>query len=557
MTQRLRDAAAALVLALLNVALYRKVVWLWWTYDDPFNLHAVLTHRLIDPFVNRAIWPQQLFTPLMMTAFSAEAATVGLDARWWYAINLGLAALSTICIYAAVRLFFDWLPSFVAAALFAASVPMCSVVVQLSTVHYFIAIIFGALSVIAYVIAVRRGARTSRPQSAAVSAGDQSATGRDARPLRAGGPRSLAIVSALAYLAAMLAKEVAVPLPLFLTFVPRRSRYVIAHWLMLPVYFVWRRLVIGTFFGAYSWVIAPGEWPKLLLMLPWRVIQAMAGANLFIGLALIALMLIGIVLAAKQSREALLITIVAMIVVLGPILPLAKEVNRRYVLVPWIAVSIAFAAGARRNKALLAIAPLLLIVANRQEWTTEFATRLRMSNEARFMVDMPVNGLLERPTTPPATMRELNWVKMEQLHRPAGASWFYDDFYLCSHDIAGKRLYTYNPGTRWFVELTPRVPQITQRHCGSIRNDKPLRVRFEFHDPAFAWDLGPYANGTYTAVLADGYEAFKIPAKDALNIPGVTALPIRIRYDSPDGWTTYSPGFNLDLVHQPNFEWHR
>jgi hypothetical protein len=220
-------------------------------------------------------------------------------------------------------------------------------------------------------------------------------------------------------------------------------------------------------------------------------------------------------------------------------------------------VSIAFAAGAKRNKALLAIAPLLLIVANRQEWTTEFATRLRMSNEARFMVDMPVNGLLERPTTPPATMRELNWVKMEPLHRPAGASWFYDDFYLCTHDIAGKRLYTYNPGTRWFVEVTPRVPQITQRHCGSIRNDKPLSVRFQFHDPAFAWDLGPYTTGTYTAVLADGYEAFKIPQKDALNIPGVTALPIRIRYDSPEGWTTYSPGFNLDLVHQPNFEWHR
>ncbi|HJW96507.1 MAG TPA: hypothetical protein VJ901_23050, partial [Thermoanaerobaculia bacterium] len=57
------------LLALLNVILYRKAVRLWWTYDDPFNLHAVLTHRLLDPFVNRAIWPQQLFTPLMMTAF--------------------------------------------------------------------------------------------------------------------------------------------------------------------------------------------------------------------------------------------------------------------------------------------------------------------------------------------------------------------------------------------------------------------------------------------------------------------------------------------------------
>ncbi|HJW96344.1 MAG TPA: hypothetical protein VJ901_22230, partial [Thermoanaerobaculia bacterium] len=442
-----------------------------------------------------------------------------LDARWWYAINIALAALSTICIYAAARLFFDRMPSFVAAALFAASVPMCSVVAQLSTVHYFLAIILGALATIAYVIAVRRDNAL------------------------------LAIVSAFVYLAAMLAKEVAVPLPLFLTFVPRRSRYVTAHWLMLPVYFIWRRLVIGTFFGAYSWVIAPGEWPKLLLMLPWRVLKAMAGPNLFVGLTVIALMLIGIVLAAKQSREALLVTIVAMIVVFGPILPLAKEVNRRYVLVPWIACSIAFAAGARHRKVLLAAAPLLLIVANRQEWSTEFATRLRMSNEARFLVDMPVNGLLESPTTPPGTMEELNWLKLEQLHRPAGASWFYDDFYLCSHDLSGKRVFSYNAGR--FVDATLRV------HCGSIRYDKPLTVRFHWHNPAFAWDLGPYTTGTYTALLADGYEAFKIPARDALNIPGVTALPIRIRYDSPEGWTTYSPGFNLDLVKQPQFEWHR
>jgi hypothetical protein len=304
-------------------------------------------------------------------------------------------------------------------------------------------------------------------------------------------------------------------------------------------------------------VILPRQWPKLLLMLPWRVIRAMAGVNLKLGLLLLALMAVGIVLAAMQNRRALQLTIVGAVVVMGPLLPLAKEVNRRYVLVPWLAWSIAFVAGARQRKILLVAAPLLLIVVNRQEWSSEFATRLRMSNEARFMVDMPPNGLVGHLATPPATMRELNWVKIEQLRRPAGASWFYDDFYLCSHDLSGKRVWIYDLPTRSIVEITSRVSEVTKHYCGSIRNDVPLSVCFRFVDPAFFWDLGPYTRGKYTGVLAEGVEAFEIPAKEALNIPGTTSLPIRIRYDSPDGWTTYSPGFVLDLKRQPDFEWHR
>jgi hypothetical protein len=580
MTERKRaawlDVAASLLLALLNVILYRKVVWLWWTYDDPNNLRMVMTHRLVDPFISRAVWPQQLFTPLMLTAFSAQTAWFGLDAAKWYAMQVGLAAVMTIAVYTALRVVLvsqsgapagastqnagdgagaplsTHLTAFIAAAFFAAGVPMCSVVVQLSTVHYFIAITFAALATNAYVIAVRRSSVL------------------------------LAVLSAVFYLAAMFAKEIAVPLPLLLLVLhPSRSRdhrrhsdagqdrscasndpaYVgginCLHWLTLVLYLVWRRVVIGAFGGAYSWVILPKEWPKLLLMLPWRVIRAMAGVNLKVGLPLLALMAIGVLLAAMQSRRALLLVIVAAIVVLGPILPVAKQVDRRYVLVPWLAWSVVFVVGAKQRKVLLIAAPLLLIVANRQEWASVFATRLRMSNEARFMVDMPPNGILGDVATPPAAMQELNWLKLERLGRPAGALWYYDDFYLCSHDMTGKRVWTYDAKTKSIVEITSRVQEVTKRYCGSIRNDVPLSVRFRFVEPALFWDLGPYEKGKYTALLADGFQAFEVPSKEALNIPGISSLPIRIRYDSPDGWTTYSPRFDLDLKHQPNFEWHR
>ncbi|HEX7679530.1 MAG TPA: hypothetical protein VF713_15465, partial [Thermoanaerobaculia bacterium] len=71
-------------------------------------------------------------------------------------------------------------------------------------------------------------------------------------------------------------------------------------------------------------------------------------------------------------------------------------------------------------------------------------------------------------------------------------------------------------------------------------------------------DLGPYAGGRYSAILGNGIQAFEIPRRDALNLErGIPGLGLRIRYDSPAGWTTYSPELTLDFVHHPDLEWHR
>src|SRR5207302_76122 len=117
-----------------------------------------------------------------------------------------------------------------AAALFAAGPPICSVVTQLSTIHYFIAIAFCAAAVIAYAAALRR-------PSVAID-----------------------LLSAICYLLAMLSKEVAIPLPLLLIALPLRNvrtrvRFVIGHAAAIIIYFLWRYAVLGTFLGAYGWQI--------------------------------------------------------------------------------------------------------------------------------------------------------------------------------------------------------------------------------------------------------------------------------------------------------------
>lgn len=531
------EAVAAAALVALNYFSYRKVLGLWWTYDDANILRTMFDYRFIDPFINVHVWPQQLFTPMLFVAFDVQWKLFAFTPEHWYAMQIAIACATTLLVYMAVWQFLDLKRAFVAAALFAAGPPLCSIVVQLSTVHYYLAISFCALAVVSYVRAVRTGSW------------------------------SMTILSAACYLLAMLSKEVAIPLPLLLIAaeipgasrdLKTRFRFVIAHGVADIIYFIWRYAVLGTFLGAYGWKIDAAEWPRLLLLLPWRIVQGAAGNGAAIGLALVAVMTLTI-LAGVRNRRSIAILVAAILVAGLPLLPLAKEVNRRYVVVPWLAWSVAFAAATtRRNErlaaALLVAVPLLAVVANRQEWRHEFPLRRRMSDEARFFFyDMPPDALLRKPLAPPAAMGEVKWLKTIHFVQPAG-DWFYDDIFLCNGGANGKRVYEFEQTQ--IVDITSRVPDITTRFCRSIR-EAPLSATFHFRKPALYWDLGPYTDGRYSAVLGGGLQAFEIPRRDALNLGTATGLGLRIRYDSPAGWTTYSPELTLDFIGHPDLSWHR
>lgn len=532
--RRIADVLACAALVLLTLLLYRRVLGLWLTYDDANLLRLSFDYSLLDVFTNARVWPQQLFTPLLMVAFHAMRRLFGFEPGHFYVMQLAITCVTMLLVYAAVRQFLDWKRSLAAAAIFAAGAPVCSVVTQLSTVHYFLAIAFCALAVIAYAAALQRSSIVF-----------------DA-------------VSVLCYFLAMFAKEVAIPLPLLLIALPLRDvrtriRYVIGHGIALIAYFLWRHAVIGTFLGAYGWQIDAAEWPRLIALLPLRIMQGAAGAGLAIGLLVVVLMTLTIAFGIR-NRRSLLLLIAAILVAGAPLLPLAKEVKQRYVLVPWLAWSIAFAAAATRRddriaNALLILVPLLTIAANRKEWGHEFPLRRRMSEEARvYFYDLTPDTLLRNPLTPPAAMGEVQWLKSVHFGRPAG-SWFYDDIFLCSGGAGGKRVFEHEG--HQIVDITPRIGDITKQFCGSIRTDAPLSAAFHFRNPALYWDLGPYSDGRYSAVIANGVQAFEIPRRDALKLPGMPGIALRIRYDSPAGWTTYSPEIAIDFVHKPDVSWHR
>lgn len=526
------DALIALLLAAVVWTLYHKVTNLWLTLDDAYTIHLVVDHGLRSFFLDSAVWPQKLYTPLLLIVTEGELSAFGLDIARWYLAQLAMIAASAIALYALLRRYFDQSAAAVASLMFVASVSLCSLTMALSGVHYFVALVFGAVAANVYVTALRRDRI------------------------------SLAVLSAALYLIAMLAKETVVPLVVLLIVLPERdwrarARLAVPHAVALIGYLALRRAVIGTLVGGYGWAVLPGEWPHLIAVLPFHLALAMG------GVVLVSLIAIGALLALR-SRQAIVLFVVAMVLAVGPIVPVSKVMQPRFALMPWLVLSVAFVAGVSTLKrraatiALLVLAPLATIAANRVEWRDEFNLTRRTSDEARFFFfDMPPNGLLRIPAVPPAAMSEIDWLKTIYAHRAAGASWFYDDFFLCSVGTGGKRTWQYDAAHRSMVEITSSVSQSSERYCGAIRTSAPLSVEFHHRGETLLWQFGPYRDGKYRVLRANGQQAFDVPASDAFRLGDLPGISLRVEYQSPAGWVTYSPDFALDFVHHPDVTWRR
>lgn len=534
------DWLAGAGIAALVIILYCKITTLWWTYDDAYILRLVVENKLIAFFTDGSVWPQKLFTPLEPVAYAAQLAAFGLDTSRWFVAQQILIIAAALSLYAALRMFFQAGSAFVAAALYVASVPLCSLTTQLSATHYFQSIALAAFAFALYVRALRAESM------------------------------KLAAVSAALYFVAELAKETVVPLVVLLFFIPERdvrtrARYAAPHVAAFAAYLLCRRAVLGTILGGYGWAIQGSDWIALLTSLPRKIVLGMAGAGVAVGLTLLALIGIGVLLSVR-NRQAALLLIVSLTIAIAPIIPVSKEMQRRYVTMAWFVLAVAFVAGAevlrRRPRtawiglAMLTLAPILAVVTNREEWSSEYQRTKRMSDEGRAFWHLPPSGLLRTPIVPPAAMGELNWLKTSYARKPAGAGWFYDDIYLCAPGTTGREVWQYDSASRAVVNITNRIAGIAQKSCNSIRNDVPLSAEFHYRKDALFWTFGPYHDGQWRVVIANGVQAFDLPRSDGFRL-GAPGLSLRVRYASPAGWVTYSPELDLDFVHQPDFAWRR
>lgn len=539
MRARIGDFVAALALSASPFLLYGSVTKLFWTWDDAFLLRVAHSHRVGEYFFSPTLWrsmPMRLFTPLLMASYDVELSLFGANPTPFYVVNLLQIGLLAAVIFAVLRLWLELPLAAGAALIFVTGLPVAIAASQLMVMHYIESLALAGLSIALFVIGVRR--------------------------------RSLLLgfASALAYLVAMLAKEIAVPVVLLLLVLPvtdwrSRLRASIPHSVMVVLYLAWRYVALGTLLGGYGWTAHGVELAATAASAPWRMVLVMVRANQVVGALLLAAIGAGIALRCRSKRDVLAI-LTAVTVAAAPFIPMARSMEMRYTLPLWlclVVISVAGFATLSKRPAFACVVVLLMLtlVVNRSAWPSEYERATRMSEEGRTFVSLGTGDAIRNPSIPPAAMSELRWLKEELLNRTPGTRWFYDDLFLCETADLPERVLEWVDARRSLVDVTAGMTQLRRKHCRSIRWNAPLTARFHHADETLSWQFGPYDRGEYSVVFGAGVQSFVIPRNDSFRLPGVRSLQLRVRYRAPEGWVTYSPELTLNFGEKQNFEWRR
>jgi hypothetical protein len=337
---------------------------------------------------------------------------------------------------------------------------------------------------------------------------------------------------------------------------------------MLALYLIIRYEVLGTLMGGYGFKVDLRSLPALALALPGKIASEFIGGRISMAAVLFLIAFVTGILARFFLRgpRALVLTGVALLLALLPVLPVSTQMEPRYAVPAWIVLALAFAAGCQAledkkrwiGTALGLAACLSGLILNRQDWNVRFARAERMSVEDRFLFDMGEGDVLRHPLLLTGSLGELQWMKENVFHRPRGGRWFQDDLYLCVHREPLGRVWGYDQGMRRVVDVTARIPALRDRFCSSIRWDAPLRASFHDSEGALRWDLGPYREGKYSFLMGDGAAVFEMPRRAAFQMQErAPFLLLRVRYESPEGWVTYSPELRVPLVEGAGVRWGR
>jgi hypothetical protein len=580
------DLLAAAGLAVLAGIFFSPALGLWWTNDDFFQLHFVLVHPPLSYAWQPAVWrelPFQMVTPLLFASFELDLSLFGLAPHGFYLHQLLVVCLLGAAFHLLLRM---WLPRWAALAgafLLLAGPPVVASAGVIMVRHYLEGALLAVVSTALYVHALR----VSRP----------------------GPARLWAALSALLYLLAALAKEIFVPLVLVLLALPeagwrKRLRRAGPHLAALAAYLGYRVFMLGQLVGGYGWVVRPRELPRLALALPGRLVADLAGGGAAagggvgsggdggvggvrlgstgiglgglhdgpaLGWAVLALLGAAAVAGLILRRRVRLPVAVGALAAVGPILPVSTEVPVRYALAFWILLVAAAVAGIdampAHGKRTARLAAVLAVVSccvagwsARAAWARSLGELERMSVENRFFAQLPA-GQLRNPLGPGSSLSEMGWWKRELFGLPARARWSYDDVLLCTQPTpprGARGLWTYDERTRSMTEVTAALPRICRRTLAALRPRAPLRASFEeTAKEQLFWRLGPYPEGKYSFLLAGGAVLLPVPRETGYRTRGTPAISLQLRYESPEGWLTYSPVLDLDLSRPMKREWRR
>jgi len=511
----------------------------WWRCDDPYHIKFLQTYSPKDYLFKPEVWQQFSpvnFTPALPLSLGMDLWLFELEPAGFYWHHLFALALAVVLFYMLMVAFFSPHWALLSTGLFIVSAPTALVARELMDRHYVEGLILACMALLLFI-----SAQKSKRNIDAWFGG-------------------------IAYLLAILCKEIYAPLLIVLPFIRFSNG---RKWLSLALPYLLAALiyVLGRFYmlhaplsGYSSWKLFNAESAvSQILQLPLLVL----GDNPVGFFGLICLVLLVLAALARSPRYLKEIILYSGLVLI-PLLPLTiwpgLHEPGRFLFLPGLAGCVLVAwAGCTLSKiskkwALLAwmlAVPISLAVINQGQARTSHINEVmaEMEAELKFIHEDDKTKILmlrNELSTMFATIRQLHRVyKPEWQTADLDAAMQYvvlDELQLLPFDLKEHQVLTYSPQCRCLVDITPAVIAQMQKWRESLRN-VPLDVFASHSGYQYSWKFGPFDTGSYS-VLEKTLGKASLASQGSIRI--LTRLgPMVVRYDSPEGWTSYSKPFQV------------
>jgi hypothetical protein len=538
LTKRFLPLWPLIILTLLIIILYQNLLGKAWTWDDTFILKQAYRYAPWQYFFNPEIWREQsagFLTPWFTLSFDFDLSVFGLNPNAFYLHQLFALWLTTLATYFLLKLWLNKTWSFAGATLFILSAPTTGVVSHLWTRHYLEGLLFAILALYFYIRALRKEPFAST---------------------------TLAYLSlgSLFYFLAMSAKELYVPLVGLLLFLPerdikRRIFHALPFFMMFFIYASWRSYMLGIWVGGYGHSL---DW-LAILTLPIQIFNFILGTDL---LGIIATVSLSLILLYALWRQTLL-SLVSLFLLIGPIVSMAPFVLQQHRVlfgIGWalsLAIVLILGTITYSNRYKIGFASLLILIfANRFFHQSQlmpasylFQVEKKFATESRFIWESDQKQALFLTPDYQTFYIHLSWLKKKILGKNA-PQLIFDRIDLLQLENKGLQLYRYAQDCQCLIEISQQLPDLIAAAKNDLRN-KPLSIDFTYQQGYFKWQFGPYQTGVYSLIEYQFFGKIPLPPAKEMLWCQLNSLSFRIRYDSPEGWTTYSPLFQLNEGQKP------
>ncbi|OGW46688.1 MAG: hypothetical protein A2Y66_06650 [Nitrospirae bacterium RBG_13_41_22] len=451
---------AAIILALVTYFLYHDALNAYWRFDDGAHLSIVTEYKPWQYFFVPEITHIQSganVTPWNAFTYSVNLWLFGLDPKGFYAhqiVSLWIASLVTFLL---LRLWVEPAWAIFGAVLFLAGAPTVHIANELMTGHYLEGLVFAGISLIFFILAVRKQNYL------------------------------LAIVGAFIYLLTVTTKEIYVPLAGLLLFLPEstfrnRLKFSIPYLIVGIAYIPWRYAVQGKLIGGYDQSFSGGIHPWTLVTEFLKIPFLLFGHNLLSIIAVVLLFIVFVV-SLFRLRTGKTLFMVGILLILIPLFPLAHWPgisSGRYLFLPWWSISCGIALilprlnwGHISTYVRIGLCVLFLLSAllNAKKEHAAFVQEEKITAESyRFLLNSNSSQVFIRPTL----LEDLKYfhyilngiIKAEKKFNPSGpdrAMIISDEAELLTIDLKGITVWRFSENYENIENITTKVPLILNR----------------------------------------------------------------------------------------------